>query len=551
MRIEVLDGFDEIGGNKIRVVNKRGDAFLLDFGLNFSKWGEFFEEFVNPRTGKIVHDLLKLKLIPRIDVYRRDLSEEKFEDGVRYRFLFLSHGHADHVGFVGLVREDLALLMTSETLATLMVTSDIGKYDLKSQLVGRRRRKAEEEDEEKNGIRRDLFVNTNDKMDRMERNVCIVGGEQPSFSSKHLSLPLFGNNADVGWHEFERWFEERKRELRERKLDELWEEDILVERVYHSVLGAAGIAVRVDGYWVAYTGDFRMGPENKEEEEYWLKVLGEKRLELSKRSTRFFDAIKDRRPLVLIVEGTRVTRGENTNVTEKDVYENSMKVFRNSKKLIIVDFPVRHLERLFTFLRVCMENDRILVLMPKDYAYLRGVETLEPLWRLSEEEREYIRVYHPGKLEYAGLERNALFEAKENGILIGPEEINERPERFAISAGYFDFPHILDLDENVLNGSAYIHSTSEAYTEEQEIDTRRLIRWLKYFNIHPYGLKVEGDHVIFTKDFHASGHVSPTELENILNNVRPDYILPVHTQDRFWFVQRWGDTVLKERVVVL
>lgn len=544
MRIEVLDGFDEIGGNKIRVVNKRGDAFLLDFGLNFSKWGEFFEEFVNPRTGKIVHDLLKLKLIPRIDVYRRDLSEEKFEDGVRYRFLFLSHGHADHVGFVGLVREDIPFLATSETLAILLVASNVGKHDIKSHLVGKRRKKAGEE-ERKNGIRGDLFV---DAKERLRRSICTLGTKVSS-SEKNI-LPLFGG-ADGGWCEFGKWFEERKRDFEVKNLKDLWEDEVLVEHVYHSVIGAAGIAVRVDGYWVAYTGDFRMGPENKEEEEYWLKVLGEKRLELSKRSTRFFDAIKDRRPLVLIVEGTRVTRGENTNVTEKDVYENSMKVFRNSKKLIIVDFPVRHLERLFTFLRVCMENGRILVLMPKDYAYLRGVETLEPLWRLSEEEREYIRVYHPGKLEYTGLERDALLEAEENGILIGPEEINERPERFAISAGYFDFPHILDLDENVLNGSAYIHSTSEAYTEEQEIDTRRLIQWLKYFNIHPYGLKVEGDHVIFTKDFHASGHVSPTELENILNNVRPDYILPVHTQDRFWFVQRWGDTVLKERVVVL
>lgn len=544
MRIEVLDGFDEIGGNKIRVVNKRGDAFLLDFGLNFSKWGEFFEEFVNPRTGKIVHDLLKLKLIPRIDVYRRDLLEERFEDGVRYRFLFLSHGHADHVGFVGLVREDIPFLATSETLAILLVASNVGKHDIKSHLVGKRRKKAGEE-ERKNGIRGDLFV---DAKERLRRSICTLGTKVSS-SEKNI-LPLFGG-ADGGWCEFGKWFEERKRDFEVKNLKDLWEDEVLVEHVYHSVIGAAGIAVRVDGYWVAYTGDFRMGPENREEEEYWLKVLGEKRLELSKRSTRFFDAIKDRRPLVLIVEGTRVTRGENTNVTEKDVYENSMKVFRNSKKLIIVDFPVRHLERLFTFLRVCMENGRILVLMPKDYAYLRGVETLEPLWRLSEEEREYIRVYHPGKLEYTGLERDALLEAKENGILIGPEEINERPERYAISAGYFDFPHILDLDENVLNGSAYIHSTSEAYTEEQEIDTRRLIRWLKYFNIHPYGLKVEGDHVIFTKDFHASGHVSPTELENILNNVRPDYILPVHTQDRFWFVQRWGDTVLKERVVVL
>ncbi|HON71865.1 MAG TPA: ribonuclease J, partial [bacterium] len=63
--INILDGHSVIGGNKILVEGEDG-AIMLDFGINFSSWGKYFEEFLSPRSGLMVKDLLKLGLLPRL-----------------------------------------------------------------------------------------------------------------------------------------------------------------------------------------------------------------------------------------------------------------------------------------------------------------------------------------------------------------------------------------------------------------------------------------------------------------------------------------------------
>lgn len=247
VRIEILDGHRNIGGNKIRVVDSENDAFLLDFGLNFSRWGEFFEEFLNPRTGRILHDLLKLNMVPRLNIYREDLFDGKFEDPVNYSFLFLSHAHADHTGMVGLIDEKIPLLMTGETLAVMNASVKTTNSNVLIQLDGKKRRKASEKDVE-NGIRPDLTVSGRSK-DTEELERCISFPEKTELD-----------------------------DYRTVEMSTLWKDDLFVEPVYHSVIGAAGLVVKVDGFWLAYTGDFRTGPETPEEERYWLDTLGEKRL---------------------------------------------------------------------------------------------------------------------------------------------------------------------------------------------------------------------------------------------------------------------------------
>ena len=74
-------GVADIGGNKILVKIGKGSIFL-DFGLSYSKESLFFEEFLQPRPGCKIHDLLKLDLLPHIDgVYRQDaLCPTDFEN---------------------------------------------------------------------------------------------------------------------------------------------------------------------------------------------------------------------------------------------------------------------------------------------------------------------------------------------------------------------------------------------------------------------------------------------------------------------------------------
>jgi len=50
VKITVYDGATTIGGNKIYVGDERG--VFLDFGMNFARYGEFFEEFLTERSGR-------------------------------------------------------------------------------------------------------------------------------------------------------------------------------------------------------------------------------------------------------------------------------------------------------------------------------------------------------------------------------------------------------------------------------------------------------------------------------------------------------------------
>jgi ribonuclease J len=74
-KITFYGGANEIGGNKILIEDKKSDAsFFIDFGMNFTRMGLYFEEFIQPRTANGIVDFLTMGLIPQIDsVYRKDL----------------------------------------------------------------------------------------------------------------------------------------------------------------------------------------------------------------------------------------------------------------------------------------------------------------------------------------------------------------------------------------------------------------------------------------------------------------------------------------------
>ncbi|MCD6449471.1 MAG: ribonuclease J [Thermotogaceae bacterium] len=516
MNILIHDGHSTIGGNKISVCSKNGECALLDFGMNFQSWGEYFEEFINPRTGKALHDIIKLNLAPEIPIYREDLAFDNFAYDGRYKFLFISHAHADHCGLIGLISEELPIVATPETLSIVITDSEVRRSNVWNKFYGKRFIKPKD-----SFIRGDLKHSDRSKDALIKRTVAgIKDVDKTEFADKTEFVDI---NA-------------------------VWDE-MRIFKVYHSVIGASAIALKVDNFWVVYTGDLRSGPD-KNEQAYWLESLGERRLKLSQRTKEFINEVKDLHPMVLIVEGTRVTReGGGANTTERDVFENAMELVIKHKGVVLVDYPIRHLERVLTFIRVAQESGRYFVMFPKDFLYLEDLGKFEPAWKLTEEEKKAIKIFHPGVLTYTKREKEFLKTVIDEGNLITPYDINSNPSKYILSMGYWKIPNILDFDEDVLKNSIYIHSTSEAYTEEQQIDAKRFRNWLKRFNIRPSGIEFKEDEVIFTKDFHASGHISPEALENLINTLNPEFIIPVHTLNKGWFEMRWEKKVITERNV--
>jgi ribonuclease J len=67
-----------------------------------------------------------------------------------------------------------------------------------------------------------------------------------------------------------------------------------------------------------------------------------------------------------------------------------------------------------------------------------------------------------------------------------------------------------------------------------ELSQKRMIRWLKHFNINakndckPYQI-------------HASGHASGPEIQEMINRIKPKLLVPVHTEKPHLFRNPAGE----------
>lgn len=78
----------------------------------------------------------------------------------------------------------------------------------------------------------------------------------------------------------------------------------------------------------------------------------------------------------------------------------------------------------------------------------------------------------------------------------------------------------------------------------------RIYNWLKFFDFKIYGFGIEEDggraRPTFAKGFHASGHLSPRDLEEVIEALSPKRIVPIHTENPAWFSKRFKNVrVLK------
>jgi len=125
--ITVYDGNDTIGGNKI-YIEENGKGLFLDFGMNFKKYGEFFQEYISPRKPRGIHDLIHLNLIPKLNIYRTDLIPTDLNVSSfptkNINGLLLSHAHMDHCGNIGLLKPDFPIVASPFTIMLLKAMLD-------------------------------------------------------------------------------------------------------------------------------------------------------------------------------------------------------------------------------------------------------------------------------------------------------------------------------------------------------------------------------------------------------------------------------------------
>ena len=502
--ITVYDGANTIGGSKIHISNGESGLFL-DFGMNFAKYSLYYEEFISERPSRGIHDLWRLGLIPRLNIYRSDLvpvdmaREVQSSPAIPVNAVLISHAHLDHVGNVAMLNESIPLVGSPVTMVILKALRDTSRQSHIGMELPYYSPKSpsstnpfvlESSRAVKHYLSRDIIM-TGEVSDAVvdflswRANVELAKNPGKAKSIRPGSIEVLGD-ADLGF------------EVKSFPVD-------------HSIYGAVAYIIEGD-VSVAYTGDFRLHGKNKH-------------------LTRKF--VKEAKNVsVLITEGTRVGREEDENVSEDEVYRNALGIAETAKGLIIADFSARNFERLESFWRIARRTGRELVVTPKDAYFLHALQIAGIETPINE-----VRIYQSSKVKPEKWEDWVFRSYPDSGV--SPEELKKNGENYILCFSFYDMPHLLDIMP--IEGT-YIYSSSEAFGEEQEFSFLRLWNWLRYFGFEVHGFRVdEHGKPVFERGLHASGHVSREELREVIEEIDPDYVIPVHTENPEWFRENWSE----------
>ncbi len=486
-KVTVFDGADSIGGNKIHL-DFDGKGLFFDFGQNFKRMGEYYADFLRPRTSRGVHDYVEMGLVPDIPQIREDAISEDLDRGrqtnLKVDALLISHAHMDHIGHAGFLDFSVPFVASPMTAAIMKAMKDCGQRGCETECVyGQRRERDAKDGRVINTVRlrRD---------DRYQGRDFLLTGPPSQGLRDFWEESVYSNEIEAG-----KFLQNEFLDIEFKSFE-----------VDHSIYGATAYAVETSSGSVIYTGDLRRhGLFRKKTDDFVQEVAG-------------MD------PAALIIEGTRTTRGETAYVDEKMVKETCLEAVREEGSLVIADFSARNFERLDTFLGIAEETERTLVITKKDAYYLQAIQKVDGRDRMAE-----VKVFGALKAQESGVEEAACRCLEE---VLDPRAIAEEPRHYILCFSYPDMSNLLDIKHK---GGTYVYSNSEAFNEEQVVDFRRLDNWLKLFRLKVRGFSMAGegekDEPIFDKRYHASGHASLDDLVEVIKEIGARKVIPVHTED--------------------
>ncbi len=474
-KIKFFDGTGTIGGTKI-LLEISDRRFFLDFGLNYKKRGMFFEEYLNPRSSNGMGDLYFLGLLPSIKgIYRKDLLQLIRREGVD------ELGDGSESPFVDGVFLSHVHFDHSGYIAFLREDIPIYTSDITISLM--------------KAIEDTSNSNLETSILKFIRRPATGSSKDPLYYGSHKANVIAG----------------------EKKINGI---TVTACPVDHSVPGAMGFIIKGEEKTIVYTGD--------------LRLHGKKRAD----TEQFIRQAKESHPDILIIEGTNL-RGNDSNEerefwTEQRVSEEAQKEIHNRERLVLVDFPFKDIYRFLTFFELAKLNGRKFVISLKDAYFMHAMKNIGmPVPSLSDPDIYfYLEKRKSGTYsdkDYSARWIKDIMGKLDSGKLVTAKEIKADENNFMLILRYFNFQQLADIRPT--NGSVYIHSASEAHTEEQEIDEWRMNNWLKHFNLYP------------RVHIHASGHAKKDDLFDIVSEINPKMIVPVHTEHPEEYVEQFGNKV--------
>lgn len=266
-------------------------------------------------------------------------------------------------------------------------------------------------------------------------------------------------------------------------------------RVDHDGYGACGFIINTPDLSIAYTGDIRLHGYRKEDS---LNFINKAKkcdiLIIEGVSVSFIDKIEDFEPEV--------------ELTEDNIVKEFDKILQaNKNRQITFNYYEANIERIIGIIKVSKKNNRTLVLN-EFYSYI-----LKEV--LGEEVHFYGDNYKKYNLdENLKIEIDILLKDHENYIWQLPKDQ-------------------LYLLEDMIESGIYIHCDADPLGEFD-------------INYKPF-MEEFRKHKINVIELKCSGHAFPKDLIYIIDQIKPDLLVPIHSQKPEMLYNKYGDRLLPEK----
>jgi ribonuclease J len=271
--------------------------------------------------------------------------------------------------------------------------------------------------------------------------------------------------------------------------------------VDHSAFDAYALLVEADGRRLFYTADFR--------------AHGRK-AGLYHRLLREPPAGVD----VLLIEGTRIGRGENPqdHTDEAEVERRCVEIFRRAEGIVLAAFSMQNIDRMVSLYRAALRADRDLTLD----LYGAAVTLAAGNPSIPRPGADRVRFFVP-QAQRVKILRTRQFERVDQirRHRIYPQQLGQEAGKLVLS---FRTSMIRELERaKCLHGAEAIWSMWPGYLDEED-ELRRFL---------------ERNEIPLTV-VHASGHATVEDLVRLAAAMKPQRIVPIHTAHPERFAEIFG-----------